>query len=99
MRVLARGIEDARNVTIRANSIGLSFSAALAIGSATVRTAGMLRSDVGMVLTRCTIASAGTPALRRRAVQSAGRFLAATRSLVNFSRMNGSLDIGRIGSG
>src|SRR4030088_3735382 len=64
MRVFARGIDDARNVAIE-RSEGrdpreldrLPFSAALVISSAAVRTAGMLRSDAGTVLTRCTIAS------------------------------------------
>jgi uncharacterized protein GlcG (DUF336 family) len=42
---------------MRANSIGPLRSAALVISSAAVRTTGNARSDEGMVLTRCAIAS------------------------------------------
>jgi hypothetical protein len=47
----------ARRVAMRANSIGPPRSAALVISSAAVRTTGVPRSEEGMVLTRCTIAS------------------------------------------
>jgi hypothetical protein len=47
----------ARRVAMRANSIGPLRSAALVISSAAVRTTGNARSDEGMVLTRCAIAS------------------------------------------
>ena len=41
-------------VAMRANSMGPPCSAALIRSSAAVRTAGMLRSDAGMVFTRCS---------------------------------------------
>jgi hypothetical protein len=64
MRVLARGIEDARNLAIerpegrdpRELDRATIFSRA-SFCSAAVRTAGILRSDAGMVFTRCAIAS------------------------------------------
>src|ERR1700681_1789899 len=64
MRVLARGIEDARNLAIERPEgrdprelDGATIFSRASFCSAAVRTAGILRSDAGMVFTRCAIAS------------------------------------------
>ena len=76
MRVFAIGIELAHGVPVDCPQSGdareldrPATSAALVISSAAVRTSGMRRSDAGMVLTRCAIASRRDASLTPRAAQ------------------------------